>query len=463
MYGPEVFYDEAANRMISEAYAKAYDECELELVSQPKIEITQLEKGKEFIFTAEVAVKPEVKLGEYKGLKVDKVSTRVTQIEVDEEIDKERERNARTIDVTDRAVQDKDQITLDFEGFVDGVAFEGGKASDYPLTIGYGAFIHCYADAGNRVVAGPVVFSLGMICIALFCTAATIIRQIIHTYNETTKYILPIVGYLAALITVISGICIFSNATSPSAFVAGHVITGVGFITACVATAATSSTRFSLIPENSKATGNEVPQGAFSVGQRRAMIILAIVISIIAWVWAFVLLGNSHSHPAYFVAGHVMVGLACICTSLIALVATIARQVRNDYSEKERNKWPKLVLLMGSISFVWGLFVILADSGSANGTTGYIMLGLGLVCYSISSKVILLAKIWRREFKLANRIPMIPVLTALTCLFLAAFVFELATVHADYFIPARVLVGLGAICFTLFSIVSILESGTSSK
>ena len=146
MYGPEVFYDEAANRMISDAYAKAYDECELELVSQPKIEITQLEKGKEFIFTAEVAVKPEVKLGEYKGLKVDKVSTRVTQKEVDEEIDKERERNARTIDVTDRAVQDKDQITLDFEGFVDGVAFEGGKASDYPLTIGSGAFIPGFED-----------------------------------------------------------------------------------------------------------------------------------------------------------------------------------------------------------------------------------------------------------------------------------------------------------------------------
>lgn len=146
MYGPEVFYDEAANRMISEAYAKAYDECELELVSQPKIEITQLEKGKEFIFTAEVAVKPEVKLGEYKGLKVDKVSTRVTQKEVDEEIDKERERNARTIDVTDRAVQDKDQITLDFEGFVDGVAFGGGKASDYPLTIGSGAFIPGFED-----------------------------------------------------------------------------------------------------------------------------------------------------------------------------------------------------------------------------------------------------------------------------------------------------------------------------
>ena len=141
MYGPEVFYDEAANHMISEAYGKAYDECELEIASQPTIDVVQLEKGKDFIFTAEVAVKPEVKLGEYKGLKVDKVSTRVMQKEVDEEIEKERERNARTVEVTDRAVQDKDIVTLDFEGFVDGVAFEGGKGENYPLTIGSGAFI----------------------------------------------------------------------------------------------------------------------------------------------------------------------------------------------------------------------------------------------------------------------------------------------------------------------------------
>lgn len=141
MYGPEIFYDEAANSMISEAYPKAYDECGLELVSQPQIDVVQLEKGKPFIFTAEVAVKPEVTLGEYKGLKVDKYSTRVTQKEVDEEIEKERERNARTIEVTDRAVEDKDIVTLDFEGFVDGVAFDGGKGTDYPLTIGSGSFI----------------------------------------------------------------------------------------------------------------------------------------------------------------------------------------------------------------------------------------------------------------------------------------------------------------------------------
>ena len=146
MYGPEVFYDEAANNMIPDAYAKAYDESELDIVSQPKIEVVQMEKGKPFIFTAEVATKPEVTLGDYKGLKVDKVSTRVTQKEVDEEIEKERERNARTIEVTDRAVQDKDEVTLDFEGFVDGVAFEGGKGENHSLEIGSHTFIDTFED-----------------------------------------------------------------------------------------------------------------------------------------------------------------------------------------------------------------------------------------------------------------------------------------------------------------------------
>ena len=141
MYGPEIFYDDAANALIPEAYSKAYDESGLEIVSQPKIDVTQIEKGKPFIFTAEVATKPEVTLGEYKGLEVDKVSTRVTQKEVDAKIQEEAEKNARTITVEDRAVQDGDEVVLDFEGFVDGVAFEGGKGENYPLTIGSGSFI----------------------------------------------------------------------------------------------------------------------------------------------------------------------------------------------------------------------------------------------------------------------------------------------------------------------------------
>ena len=141
MYGAEIFFDDAANEIIPKAYADAYDECELEIVSRPEINIVQIEKGKAFIFTAEVATKPEVTLGEYKGLEVDKVSTRVTQKEVEAKIEEEAEKNARTVTVEDRAVQDGDEVILDFEGFVDGEAFEGGKGENYPLTIGSGSFI----------------------------------------------------------------------------------------------------------------------------------------------------------------------------------------------------------------------------------------------------------------------------------------------------------------------------------
>ena len=141
MYGPEIFYDDAANALIPDAYAKAYDECELDIVSQPTIDVVQIEKGKAFIFTAEVATKPEVTLGEYKGLKVDKVSNRVTAKEVDAKLEEEQKKNARTVAVLDRAVEDGDEVVLDFEGFVDGVAFEGGKGENYPLTIGSGSFI----------------------------------------------------------------------------------------------------------------------------------------------------------------------------------------------------------------------------------------------------------------------------------------------------------------------------------
>lgn len=141
MYGPEIFYEDAANALIPDAYSKALDECEEDIVSSPEIDVTQIEKGKSFIFTATVALKPEVKLGKYKGVKVEATEVTVTDEEVDAKIEKERENNARTIEVTDRPVKDGDMTVLDFEGFVDGVAFDGGKGENYPLTIGSGAFI----------------------------------------------------------------------------------------------------------------------------------------------------------------------------------------------------------------------------------------------------------------------------------------------------------------------------------
>ncbi len=141
MYGPAFFYEDAANILIPVEYEKAANECGLELVSRPVVDIEQIEKGKPFIFTAEVAVKPEVTLGEYKGLEVAKADVEVSEEELNAEIDKEREKSARLISVEDRAVENGDQIMLDFEGFVAGVAFDGGKGENYPLTIGSGAFI----------------------------------------------------------------------------------------------------------------------------------------------------------------------------------------------------------------------------------------------------------------------------------------------------------------------------------
>ncbi len=158
MYGPEIFYEDAVNEMLPDAYEQAVKECGEDIVSSPEIDITQIKKGEPFIFTAEVAIKPEVKLGKYKGVKVEKSDAAVTDEEVDEEIGRERERNARNVEVTDRPVKDGDMTILDFEGFVDGVAFEGGKGENYSLTIGSGAFIPGFeersGDGGQRDLPG---------------------------------------------------------------------------------------------------------------------------------------------------------------------------------------------------------------------------------------------------------------------------------------------------------------------
>ena len=141
MYGKGVFLEDAVNALIPEHYSKALAECELEIVSQPTIDITQAEPGKAFIFTAEVAVKPEVTLGDYKGVEVPKTEITVTDEDVEAELKKEQEKNSRTISVEDRAAQLNDIVTIDFEGSVDGVPFDGGQATEYPLTLGSNTFI----------------------------------------------------------------------------------------------------------------------------------------------------------------------------------------------------------------------------------------------------------------------------------------------------------------------------------
>jgi len=146
MYGKGVFYEDAANELIPGAYEKAFNECEEEIVSTPEIDVVQAEEGKPFIFTAEVALKPEVTLGKYKDVEIDKIEVEVSEEEINAEIEKERKNSARTITVEDRPVQDADIVTIDFEGFVDDVAFDGGKGEDFDLTIGSHSFIDTFEE-----------------------------------------------------------------------------------------------------------------------------------------------------------------------------------------------------------------------------------------------------------------------------------------------------------------------------
>ena len=154
MYGPSVFYEDAADELISAEYPKAYDECGLDIVSRPQISIVQIEKGKPFIFSADVAVKPEVELGQYKGIEVAAQNRKVTAKDVQIRLENEQKRQVRKTDVTDRAVKDGDEIDLNFDGYVDGEQFKGGKAEGYTLTIGSHTFIPGFEEQLIGVMPG---------------------------------------------------------------------------------------------------------------------------------------------------------------------------------------------------------------------------------------------------------------------------------------------------------------------
>lgn len=146
MYGPSIFYEDAANKLINEYYPKEVADCEVEIVSRPEIDVEQIEKGKNFIFTAMVATKPEIKIGEYKGIEIEKIDSEVTDDEVMAEILKTQKENSRSIPVEDRPAAMDDEVTINYEGFMDDVAFEGGKGENHKLTLGSHSFIDTFED-----------------------------------------------------------------------------------------------------------------------------------------------------------------------------------------------------------------------------------------------------------------------------------------------------------------------------
>ena len=334
-----------------------------------------------------------------------------------------------------------------------------------PLAMGavclaFGLYVLYGGDDADHFVAGHVNVALTAICIALFTTAATIIRQLVHRYGKGWAVALPVLGYTVALATMIWGIAIIARGDEPQFVLAGHVVLGIGFITGCVSTVASASTKFLLIQQSAaRPAGGGAPDGAYSRGVGTVLIAIPALFALAGLVLAMTLYAKGAN--AALVAGNVMVGLSLICSALVALIATIVRQVRNEFGDAERYRWAWWVVAMGTISVVLGLVVLFSSDKSARLAPGTVLIGLGLICFSILSKVLLLALVWRQVFALANRIPIIPVGTALACLFFAAFLFEATITQTGFFVGAHVLVGLGAVCFTLFSIVSILEAGTS--
>ncbi|MFF8595072.1 DUF2776 family protein [Streptomyces sp. NPDC015220] len=329
-----------------------------------------------------------------------------------------------------------------------------------------GGYVLTHASGPSARVAGLVLVFLAAICLCLFATAATIIRQLIGRYTTLDRWLYPVFGFAVSGVTVGYGLSLLTESPRPPPdFIAGHVVFGVGMVCVCVSCVATSSTRFLLITENSALPEGSPPRSPAPFGTLavRVLLTLPALAALATWAWAITLLagGGGGAADGRFTSGHVMIGLALVCTCLIGLVAGILRQIQNTYTPRERTLWTGSAAVLGAVGVVWGLIVVFVHSGPAQLSAGYVVIGLGLICWSILSKVLLLALVWRRTAPLANRVPLIPVGTALVCLFLAAFLFESG--DPAVLVAARVLIGLGGICFSLFSIVSILESGTSGE
>ena len=326
------------------------------------------------------------------------------------------------------------------------------------ICFSYGLYVRSGGDDAPHYVAGHVLVALTAICIALYTTAATIIRQLVQHYGPVWVVVLPALGYTVSLVTMIWGVTIIASGGGQQYVVAGHVTLGIGFVAACVSTVATASTKFALIAQSeSQPVGSGAPDSGYSGRVGALFVSIPAVLALVGFVVAGTLWARGGDEA--LVAGHVMFGLSVICAALVSLVASIVRQIRNEFGDAERYRWSWWVIAMGTLNVVLGLVVLFSSDDAARLAPGTVLIGLGLICFSILSKVLLLALVWRQTFGLANRIPLIPVGTALACLFFAAFLFEATDAQPGFFVGAHVMVGLGAVCFTLYSIVSILEAG----
>jgi hypothetical protein len=319
------------------------------------------------------------------------------------------------------------------------------------VCLSYGLYVYTGGSSPAYFIAGNVVICLAAICYALFAAGATISRQQKGTYGPLWEWLLLLSGYGVAAATVSYGLYLFVTDHTGQGYAAGHVVTGLGLIAACVSTVAATARHLSLIPQNIHRTAADgPPPGAPSRPAGLALTAVPLACALVAYGWAFYSLTGGGM--ANFIGGLVLVGLAGICACLVALVATIDRQIRNAFAEAERFATTYIVAGFGTLNLVLGIAVLVSSSRPYAVAPGFVLIGLGLICFSIMSKVMGLALVWRRESALAPHLSLIDIAACVTCLFIGAFLFEAEVTNSNFFVPARVLIGLGAICFALFAV-----------
>lgn len=234
------------------------------------------------------------------------------------------------------------------------------------ICIALGEFVLTGSGQSEYFVAGHVLISLSAICLALFTTAFIIISQLTHGMNKFYNRLFPVIGYAGSATTMIWGWSLLaSNNVMADEFVAGHVIFGVGMIAACVSTVAASSGHFLLIPKNASGSKSDgTPLQAYSSTIGNSLIAVPVLLTLFGFIWSVILLRSADITPHY-VAGHVLMGLTAICACLIGLVATIVHQTRNTFSVKEHWLWCYWVILLGSLTIIFGIYVLISSDASA--------------------------------------------------------------------------------------------------
>jgi hypothetical protein len=304
---------------------------------------------------------------------------------------------------------------------------------------------------------------LGAVVLCIFSTSSIIIRQSCNKITTLELFFYPILSFTVAILTISIGLCIIFTNPAGYAFIAGHNVIGLGLICSCLAVETTICTKFSIIRKNLKLPVGTPSNEGFSTLITNFIFLIIISFIIIAWGLVIYLLINSNN-TNYFIAGHILAGMAMICTSVFGMVASGLRQINNTYNEIDKKIWPSLAFIMGFMALSWGIILIMINKDpSSYLLPGFILIGISCICFSIFSKLLFNTKVWRANYAYSNLIPFIPLFLYFFCIFLSSFLFQASMTNINLYIPARVLIGIGAVCISLFAIINVLRIINTKK